>query len=549
MGEISFEGHDRRVDKVMRFENVVKEKIKSVEKRYYVTIVSSMIFGLLAHLYQFTNKIFNYDELGQTPAGFGAGVSLGRWGLQIVGDFVGHFFRNYSIPMINGIITLLFVVISACVLVEVFDIQDKVCCFLIGGILAVYPALVATYFFMFTAPYYGFAFALSCLAGKMIVREKPICMASGILLLTFATAIYQSYCAVALCILLIYIVIKFYVGNADWKELLKSGIVYCTSFAISIILYVIGTKISVAITGIQLDGYRGLDNMSISGTGDIVKSIYYSYRDYILLMTKKDIYQINPITLASIIFIVINCVNLFFFVKRVCKKEELMSKIGYVISTALIPIALFFPEVLMQGQGGIYSIMTYSTAFVFLFPIVIYDKYARANYEECVKLIDASGVMADKRDYVGAILGFSTFICIMIYVWFANGNYQAMQYTNYHDLAYFETLATQVKSLDGYTSDMPIAFAGEFFYDPTFNAGSLMGEYFDIGGKWDTNVNYFNNIYLWTSYLGYTPEIIEFRDSNYLFDNPEIVNMPQYPNDGSIKIIDGMVVIRGSSGK
>ena len=71
------------------FEEELKFKIKQIEIRYYIVFISTIICGLLAHLYQFTNKSFNYDELGQTPAGFGAGIELGRWGLQLVGDTVG----------------------------------------------------------------------------------------------------------------------------------------------------------------------------------------------------------------------------------------------------------------------------------------------------------------------------------------------------------------------------------------------------------------------------------------------------------------------------
>ena len=113
-------------------------------------------------------------------------------------------------------------------------------------------------------------------------------------------------------------------------------------------------------------------------------------------------------------------------------------------------------------------------------------------------------------------------------------------------MAYFETLATQVKSLDGYTPDLKVALVGDGFDDPTFKAGSLMGEYFNISGKSETNVNYFNNIYLWKSYLGFTPEIIEFRDSGYLSEMDEVKAMPCYPEDGSIAIVGDTVVIKAS---
>ena len=536
----------------MKFEDEVKQKIESIETRYYITVVSVFVCGLLAHLYQFTNKNFNYEELGQTPAGFGAGVSLGRWGLQLIGDTEGFFFRTYSIPMVNGMITLLFIALSAVCIVKTFDISDKVCCFLTGGIIATFPALVSTYFFMFTAPYYGLAMLLACISGMLLTEgmgelwkisepDRKSCIKKavvntllGIACLTLATSIYQSYCSVTLCILLLDVIVRLYENVEGIKKTLAAGIIYCVEFIISILLYLAGTKIAVKVTGIQLDDYRGMSNIGAINIGGLFTALKCVYKNYLLLMTTRDVYQINPIYVVDAIFILVNCVCLYFAWNKIRSKSSVINKVFFLPALVLFPIATFFPEVLTQGAGGVYSIMTYAVVFVFILPIVMYDKYRCG-------LTDTT-----RKDYAGRVLCISIFACILVYIWFANGNYQVLQYTTYHDLAYFETLATQVKSLDGYTADMPVAFVGDGFDDPTFSAGGLMDSYFDIEGKWPTNVNYFNNIYLWTSYLGYTPEIIEFKDSYYLKDIEEVKRMPSYPNDGSIAIVDGMVIIRGN---
>ena len=530
----------------MRFEEEVIRRLKLIEKKYYVAFILTIICGLFAHLYQFTNKNFNYDELGQTPAGFGAGIELGRWGLQLVGDTVGLFFRTYSLPMINGMITLIFVAFSACVIIEVFDIKDNVCCFLIGGILATFPSLVGTYFFMFTAPYYGLAMLLSCVAAKYIIKgilDKGIAYKDiiiGFLCLTLSTGIYQSYCSVTLCIILMDVVIRLYLKKREWKSILIRGILYCITFVASLGTYIGIAKIATKISGIALSGYRGIEDMGSVNLGALAYSIIKTYLNYFRLMTKEDIYQINPIFLVNLIFVIINIVLIVLLVNRLREKEELVNKIGLIFAILLMPIAMFFPEVMTQARGGVYSLMTYSVSFVFILPIVLYEKRNR------VLLQGEGNLVSKKKDIIGRTLCISVFINILVYIWFANGNYQALQYTTYHDLAYFETLATQVKSLDGYTPDLKVALVGDRFDDPTFKAGSLMGEYFDISGKSDTNVDYFNNIYLWKSYLGFTPEIIEFRDSGYLSEMDEVKAMPCYPEDGSIAIVGDTVVIKAS---
>ena len=53
---------------------------------------SAVILGLFAHLYQFTNKLYNYDELANTPGGIGLSTEQGRWLL----NWMGRFMRSVS---------------------------------------------------------------------------------------------------------------------------------------------------------------------------------------------------------------------------------------------------------------------------------------------------------------------------------------------------------------------------------------------------------------------------------------------------------------------
>ena len=527
----------------MLFENEILDKLKNIGKQYYCTFFSSFFFGILAHLYSFTNKLFNYDELGQTPAGYGAGVSLGRWGLQLIGDTIGALFRTYSMPMVNGFITLLFIALSSCIIIKTFEIKSYLSSILIGGTIAVFPTLVATYFFMFTAPYYGFAMFLACISAYLIINgynnKRISVIIMGILLSSLATGIYQSYCSVTICMLLIYIIIELFLNNETPQTTIIKGCVFCISFAVSLIFYLIFSKIAVQITGIPLDTYRGLNNMAEVKIGALFYSICKTFVVYLLLMTPKDIYQINANVITQITFIISNFSILYIIVKRVLSGKFSLNSVLLLLSTILFPVATFFPEILNHAKSdvsGIYTLMTYSVVFIIVLSIVLYEKYCNSKF-----------YIIKSKDILGRVLCTTIFINIFVYIWFANGNYQSLQYTTYHDLAYFETLATQIKSLDGYNPEYTIALVGNGFNDSTFSSGSLMDDYFDIEGKYDTNINYFNNIYLWTSYLGFTPNIIEFKDSGYLLEDTRIQDMPCYPNDGSIAIIDNTIIIKASN--
>lgn len=100
--------------------------------------------------------------------------------------------------------------------------------------------------------------------------------------------------------------------------------------------------------------------------------------------------------------------------------------------------------------------------FLFIFPLTL-----------CENIFCDSVVAKMPNKAIGWVLLASVFMCSISYFWYDNANYQGLQYTHYHDLAYYETLMTQVKSLDGYSDDMSVAILGEF-NDHSAEAGSLM---------------------------------------------------------------------------
>ena len=64
------------------------------------------LFGLIVHLYMFTNKFFNYFELGNIFADMsftqGDTIAQGRWFLPIATNL----FTGFSMPLLNGLISL-----------------------------------------------------------------------------------------------------------------------------------------------------------------------------------------------------------------------------------------------------------------------------------------------------------------------------------------------------------------------------------------------------------------------------------------------------------
>ncbi|MCR5234630.1 MAG: glucosyltransferase domain-containing protein [Lachnospiraceae bacterium] len=515
---------------------------KKLDVHYKAAFLGALICGLCAHLYQFTNKIPNYDEYGQTPGGIGATLGLGRWGLELSARLYGFFFGWFSFPMVNGLFTLILIALSASILVAIFGIKDRVICILTGGICAVFPTVTSTYFFMFTAQYYGMALLCACLGAYVLVRSfsvtkyRIVYRLISVVMMSLATGIYQAYAAVFVTILLIDVIIRCYRDSDDAKKIAGRGVVYCLCITAGFILYMLITIAVNRIYGIELSDYHGMGNMGSISPGKLIYSLIRCYSAYLSLPLGKDILELNYSYSVKLIYGLAIFITVFVpLINLTDRNKRLGSRLLFVLGTMLIPPAVFLIFILSAfGDGAVYTLMVYPAVFILIYPLLLCDGFTD------IPLLSGGRINA-VISYISCI---SVCVCIVIYFWFANANYQGLQYTHYHDMAYFQTLMTQIKSLDGYNGDMPVAILGEF-EDSTNNAGSLMGYHFNIGGKWETNINYKNRVMIWFCYLGFTPEVIEDRDRlQVIFDKPAVREMPLYPEAGSIAIVDDVVVIK-----
>ena len=148
--------------------------------------------------------------------------------------------------------------------------------------------------------------------------------------------------------------IGFYVGNRAWKKLLINGIQYCVAFMCSLVMYFSLVKLSVLITGIPLSDYRGMNSVGNVNPGAFVWSVFQTYIDYFRLMTKHDVYQLNPTCIMRIVFIIFNVITLILLVFRLKKKDDIINKIGLVTTIVLMPLAMFLQMSSYKVAGHMY---------------------------------------------------------------------------------------------------------------------------------------------------------------------------------------------------
>lgn len=514
--------------------------IYAIESRYKITFVFTIMVGLCCHLYQLTNKFFNYDELALTPSGYGAGYGVGRWGLELFAGFVHEFFGNYSLPMVSGLITIILISFSACFLVAIFDIQDKVLCGLLGGLCISFPAVTCALFNMYFAPYYGLSLLLCVLSVYFVVEKKHriLFYAIAIALLTLAIGIYQACFPVAVCAVMIYLIIECYTDKEKNNYLVRHTVAFLLYLVFSLVCYMIINKIVLAYYDFSLVSYQGVDKMGEISLEQFLSGISDCFILYFSLMLRKDVIQLNPTIFTKLTFILLNIAILCIITLNLLEqKKKKFTRILMIFTVCLFPIGVFL-IFLMAPDAYVYAIMVYPCVFIFALPIVLCDQSIRNTAIRLWK--------TRINNILTWVITISCSVSILVYIWFANGNYQALQYTNYHDIAYYTVMMTQIKSTEGYDPETPVIFIGDVtkLNDVTNGAGALLEKQFNLSGKSPSNVSAYSSKNILSRYLGFTPVTMSYEDSETFKKNEAIKDMPCYPLDGSITMIDDVVVIK-----
>ena len=525
--------------------SAIKEKYDNIDKRIKMCFLSAFICGLFAHIYALTNHLYNYDELWHTPTGFGTGLEVGRWALSITVWIQKVLFDDcFTIPFINGTLTIILYAVAACFVVSALDIKDEFYAIIVGGLMTTFPALTCRMFFMFTTHYYAIGIAMVA-AGAWIIAKKKLNILKvtvAIALTVYGMAIYQANFATAVCILVGNLLVWFITENVELKTAIKKCINYDLYLGACMALFLAGSKIALSITGKQMETYENLDKMGQLSMEQLIEGIIRCYKTFFKLPI-IDVYSMNPNRIVKITFLICFLVFLYTFVKVWMMKKEVYLKVLVSLVFAVLPIAVNLIIIMAISSGTMYSIMVYEIVFVFIISIACLEAIRTCNSD--ITAIPNKMVIDKVETLLNSVTAVMLVITVITYIWFANGNYLAMEYTNQHDNAYYQTLMTQIKSVDGYHADMPITMIGKPVVDSTYTRQDMIGGTFNISGKSSTNINAYSSWNIMTRVLGYDPvNRNSDEEEEYFRGLDEVVNMPCYPSSGSIKIIDDTIVIK-----
>lgn len=507
----------------------------STKKEYWKqpeiwALVVSFVVGLFIHLFGLVNILHNHDDIWNQPMGYGAGITSGRWMLSILGIVSQKLGFGYNLPTVNGVIFLIFIAISAGIVISVLQIRSRASASLVGAILAVFPSVTSVMFYKFTTVYYGIAVVLAVLA-VWVLQKKKYGLPVSVVCIACSLGIYQAYIPITITLMVLVLLKQTLSGETDYRRLILRGFYYCGSLILGVLLYFLILNGLIAIFRTELTDYQGINSMGRLSVGELPVLVVQAIRQFCKIPL-EDYCSLANTGLLKMSYAIVFGLSVISFVVVLMRSGQRWQIIALgVLLFLLLPLAVNF-IVVMCPEGDIHTLMVYAFVLIPCIPLVLMERWE-----------DLCGKCGKLWGMCRGILCVALVTMILCYGYSANVHYTAMYYANRQVENYFSGLVTQVRMTPGYDTDKQWAFIGNFS-DPLLH--SDWKQAMSYGGNCFTDdlLNQYSRTSWINHYLGYQIPEASSEIIAKLLKTEMIRKMPCWPDQGSIQIIGEVVVIK-----
>ena len=514
--------------------NNLKERLLNFYKNYKMMFIVTIIIGFIAHGFMLANKLPNHDDLQST---FSKGVTfeLGRWGLELI----KYISPNYSMPWFNGIMLLILIAISACLIARILGIKSKVKQCLLGAIMITYSSVTCTMAYMFTANSYGIAILLAILGAYFAIKmNKKLNLILSVICLILSLSIYQAYICITATLFIILLIKDCLKNEENLKNIVLKGLKLLSILIVSLLLYLASVIIVNYITGSSLGEYQGANSIGSFSITGVVKGILSNYL-VLPRLVFRDFYGLSAGILLKIGY-VISFISIFILAIMCLKRISKVSKgkaVVFVVLGILIPLtmnALY----LVNEKLEMHSLMVYSNLFILVLPLVLINELNK-NFE----------VSKEKTiKYINNIIVGTLIIMTFKYITFANECYFELKLSYENMYSFYNTLVTRIESTPGFDENTKVALVGNYNGSLLTNNKLRFSDLEDFTGilkNYELITAYSKENFI-RNYIGADFIYASAEEINYLVNNKEVQKMSNYPYDNSIKKIDNIIVIKFS---
>jgi len=502
-----------------------------VNKETKFAFLFTFFVTLLIHLYKFVNTLPNHDSIYSYYTDQNV-LGSGRWALSAACGLSSYF----DLPWVIGVFSCALIALTVVVIVALFRIKNPVVIGLTGLLLAAAPATTETFFFLYTADGYLVAMLLAALAvywsrieekriSRWILSSVCICVSCGI---------YQAYVSFALVLALCYFIYVLFEGTYDkrtcWKWVLRQAIIYI----VALVAFYVIWQVCMKVQGVVANDYQGISKLHNVNSGVILLGIGTSLKNVMLYFLQWNVME-HGLTLYGVLSILF----LLSFVAALvitCIRSGILRRKWAVILVVLCLIAVI-PAACMWNFVSNFVIyramMLQSLTLLFVLTALLFERWAKPIGKDIVCLL--------------------LIVVALNNALMANISYFYLHYSYERSYADGLEMMMEIHDLDDE-------------YD--FHTMAVLGDRYDELRWWDAETGHeklgaSRKIYMLSSLLESSILFNSSRVTQFLYGTfglelmmasgeqisalqaqPQVQEMPCWPAEGSMTVVDGILVLK-----
>ncbi len=510
------------------------------KKEYAFPFLAAIIVGFVTHFYLFVNKFPNADAM--TSFYFDQNmVTSGRWFLTVVCGISSYYDLNWII----GVLSVFYLAVASVLLCEFLEIKSLTGRVVVSSLLVTFPAVTATFAYLYTADGYMLAFLLAVSAAYFTKKYK-FGFVGGAVCLALSIGSYQAYLSVTV-LLCLYSLISLCLQNVSFKKLLSKAWRYLVMGVAGGALYYIVLQICLAAQGKELDSYQGISEMGKLSLDTLPGMIVDAYYDFAAFALKGNIFLSNGFSAACVLLltVVVSATALFCYVKNRTYKKwyQTLLLLVFIILIPLGTNVIYFMSpgvnfhLLMRMQWILFPICGVAMLDNLVVPKKALEK---EDVQKNTKAGVSFALMVSCVGYLAAA-GLSYQFILMDNIAYFNMNERYEK-----TYAYCLRLIDRMEQTPGYEPGMPVAMIGvldEEKYPATDITSDVTAA---ISGSTGDMLIYKGEQYaaFMKHYMNVTINPIVGDQIIEIYNSPEYREMDSFPAENSIRIVDGIMYIK-----
>ena len=515
----------------MPLDRVLARLRQRVSPAQRAAFLSCFLTGYLVHLFAFTNIIPNSDGLSRVFDPQQMTVS-GRWFLHYA-SFLNEFTQ---MPALIGFFSMVFLALAAAGVVSALHLHSRALSAFAGVLMAAFPCLGYTFLYMFTASAYCLAIFLAVLAVCLVKKGGWPRTLASCLLLALSMGTYQAYAAVAVALSLLVVLRACLNPRSTLKGTARLGFRLAGFLAVGAALYYGILQIFLAVKGLELLDYLG---MSDAGSGypitRLPSLILSTYKQFILFFfwpNGSNSFTTPLLAVLDLLLLILAAGCFLAIVRRRALWREPWRLIGALVLAALLPLAVGFAQIIAPFSDAT--------------PIM---KYAYVLVYAAVLLAADQGLSFLPRPQGGAAASSALALCLAgVVLYSANINnllYTASDQAHRATLSYATRLLSRIESCPGYTGEEEVLIIGSFPTDRIYAdiESYALVDHYSVPQNTVAPLNKHIYYYL-NDWLNVPIQEPEEETMIAVAQSEDFQAMPLYPADGSVRMLDGRVVVK-----